>query len=61
MQIQWDRVSKIYTTAEVLSKKDNFKEHACLLMATILKVASGAFVEQKIASFLQLIKFNAFF
>ena len=61
MQIQWDRVSKIYSTAEVLSKKENFREHAFLLMSTILKIASQDFIEQKIAGFLQQIKFSTFF
>jgi hypothetical protein len=45
MQIQWDRVSKIYAAAETLAKKDNFREHACLLMATILKVSSEDFIK----------------
>ena len=61
MQIQWDRVSKIYTAAEILSKKDNFREHSFLLMATILKVSSEDFIEQKLASFLDKVKFNTFF
>ena len=45
MKIQWDRVSKIYSTAELLAKKVNFREHAFLLMSTILKVASQDFIE----------------
>ena len=52
---------KIYIAAEHMIKKDNFKEHAFLLMATILKVSSEDFLHQKLPVFLQQVKFSSFF
>ena len=44
-----------------MASRQSFKEHAILLMATILKISHEDFVEQKLPSFLTLIKFKEFF
>ena len=54
-------VARIYQAAEAMTSRQSFREHAILLMATILKVSHEDFVEQKLASFLTLIKFKEFF
>lgn len=44
-----------------MASRSNYKEHAVLLMATILKISHKDFVEHKLPSFLTLIKFKDFF
>ena len=61
MHIQAASVARIYQAAEAMTSRQSFREHAILLMATILKVSHEDFVEQKLASFLTLIKFKEFF
>ena len=54
-------MARIYSIAEAMATRQSFKEHAVLLMATILKISGDDFVEQKLVSFLTLIKFREFF
>ena len=61
MQVQAASVASIYAMAESLASRQTYKEHAVLLMATILKISHETFVEQKWANFLTLIKFSGFF
>ena len=61
MQIQAASVARIYAAAESLAARQSYREHAILLMATILKISHEDFVEQKLASFLTLVKFKEFF
>ena len=52
MQMLENRVSKIYFSAELLSKKEGLREYAHYLMASILKVETEDFVEQNLSKFL---------
>jgi hypothetical protein len=61
MQMLENRVSKIYFSAELLSKKEGLREYAHYLMASILKVETEDFVEQNLSKFFTQIKFNQFF
>ena len=45
MQIQAASVARIYAMAETLAARQSYKEHAVLLMATILKISHEDFVE----------------
>jgi hypothetical protein len=45
MQIQAASVARIYAAAETMASRSNYKEHAILLMATILKISHEDFVE----------------
>ena len=61
MHILAASVARIYTVAEQMATRQIYKEHAVLLMATILKISSEEFIEQKWVSFLTMIKFKDFF
>ena len=38
-------MARIYQAAEALASRQSYKEHAILLMATILKISNDDFVE----------------